>query len=160
MGILATTDTVLDQFVTLGGLLGSSVEFWLWLALVMLIAEIFTAGFFLGALAISALFTAAGAWLTFTPSWQIAFFAASSIGSLLWVRPVFVNLLSPDEVKTNASALVGKSGTVIEQVPVGGIGRVRLSNEEWRATSNSPLNVGDGVKVLAVEGNTLTVGPA
>ena len=160
MGILATTDTLLEQFVTLGGLLGSTIEFWLWVTLVLLIAEVFTAGFFLGALAISALFTAGGAWLTFTPTWQVAFFAASSIGSLLWVRPVFVNLLSPEEVKTNASALVGKAGTVVEQVPAGGVGRVRLINEEWRATSNSPLNVGDGVKVLAVEGNTLTVGPA
>jgi len=160
LGWLATTDTTLEQLLTLNGLLETSIEFWLWTTLALLIAEIFTSGFFLGALAISTLLTAGGAWLQMTPTWQVAFFAASSIGSMLWLRPVFVNLLAPDEVVTNASALVGRSATVVEQVPVGGVGRVRVINEEWRATASQAFNVGDGVKILAVEGNTLMVGPA
>jgi membrane protein implicated in regulation of membrane protease activity len=45
-------------------------------------------------------------------------------------------------------------------VPSGGHGRVRLANEEWRATSAESLTVGDAVRVLAVTGNTLTVGKA
>ena len=161
MGLFAAViDTGLDELISLGGFLSSHAEFWLWFTLLLMIAEIFTAGFSLGALAISSLLTAGGAWLGLSADWQVAFFAASSIGSLLWVRPVFVSLLSPEPVVTNADALVGRTGTVVSQVPAGGIGRVRLQNEEWRATAERALEVGDGVKVLSVEGNTLSVGPA
>ncbi|RKY19950.1 MAG: NfeD family protein [Planctomycetota bacterium] len=155
-GILSAMDGGLLDLLTLGGYLDGTAEFWLWSTLLLLIAEIFTAGFFLGALAICTLLTAGGA-LWFSPGWQVAFFAASSIGSLLWVRPVFANLLSPKKTATNTSALLGQAGTVVVQVPAGGQGRVRLANEEWRATAAAELNVGDAVKVLAVAGNTLTV---
>jgi membrane protein implicated in regulation of membrane protease activity len=164
MGLLAfaqaTTDSTLHAILTVGGLFDGYTEFWLWLTLVVMIAEIFTAGFFLGALAVSSILTALGAWLGLPAEWQVGFFALSSIGSLLWVRPVAVNLLSRHEVVTNAAGLVGRPGTVVAQVPAGGVGRVRLVNEEWRATSSQGLDVGAAVKVLAVEGNTLTVGPA
>ena len=159
MWTLAVAESGLDDLLTLGGFLGAHAEFWLWLTLALMITEIFTAGFFLGALAISTLLTAGGAWFGMSPPVQVAFFAASSIGSLLWVRPVFVSLLSPKPVATNTDALVGKTATVVSQVPAGGVGRVKLANEEWRATSERQLEVGDGVRVQAVEGNTLTVGP-
>jgi membrane protein implicated in regulation of membrane protease activity len=160
MWTLAAADSGLDGLLSLGGFLEAPAEFWMWLTLLLMIAEIFTAGFFLGALAVSTALTAGAAWLGASAEIQVAFFGASSIGTLLWVRPVFVSLLSPKEVATNADALVGRSATVVTQVPAGGVGRVRLVNEEWRATSANALNVGDGVKVLSVEGNTLTVGPA
>ena len=158
MWTLIATGSGLDGLLTLGGFLGDHAEFWLWLTLLLMIFEIFTAGFFLGALAISSLFTAGVAWLEFSGEVQMAFFGASSIGTLLWVRPVFVKLLSPKVVSTNAEALVGKPATVVAQVPPRGVGRVRLANEEWRATSDESLDVGDEVKVLAVQGNTLSVG--
>ena len=120
----------------------------------------FTAGFFLGAMAVSSLVTAGVAWLGLSAQWQVGLFAASSMATLFWVRPVFVKLLSPKDVATNTDALVGKTGTVIAQVPAGGIGRVRLANEEWRATSSDSFNVGDSVQVLGVEGSTLTVSRA
>lgn len=146
-----------DQILTLGGYLGSQTEFWLWMTLVLFLAEIFTAGFFLAALGLCTALTAVGAWAGMSAAWQVAFFAASSIGSLLWVRPVFVNLLSPQEVRTNTDALAGQRGTVVEQIPAGGVGRVRLANEEWRATAEQTLQVGDAVTVRAVAGSTLTV---
>jgi membrane protein implicated in regulation of membrane protease activity len=148
-----------DEILTLYGYLNSHSEFWLWATMVMIIAEIFTAGFFLGALAICTLLTAGAAWLGMSAPVQVAFFAVSSIGSLLWVRPVFVNLLAPKPVSTNTDALVGQTATVIEQVPAGGVGRVRLANEEWRATSAATIDVGETVTVHAVSGSTLTVAP-
>ena len=99
------------------------------------------------------------AWLGMSAPVQVAFFAVSSVGSLLWVRPVFVNLLAPKPVSTNTDALVGQAATVIEQVPAGGVGRVRLANEEWRATSAAHIDVGETVTVHAVSGSTLTVAP-
>ena len=124
MWTLITTGSGLDGMLSLGGFLGDPVEFWLWLTLVLMIFEVFTAGFFLGALAVSALFTAGVAWLGASAEVQMAFFGASSIGTLLWIRPVFVKLLSPKVVSTNADALVGKLATIVAQVPPRGVGRV------------------------------------
>jgi membrane protein implicated in regulation of membrane protease activity len=160
MWIVAVQESGLEGMLTLGGYLDSHVEFWLLLTLFVMIAEVFTSGFFLGALAVSSLLTAGAGWLGLTPEVQIAFFGASSIGSLLWVRPVFLNLLSPKPVATNADALVGQPATVVAQIPSGGVGRVKLANEEWRASSSESLNVGDAVKVLSVQGNTVHVGSA
>lgn len=157
--LAAVEGSGLHDLLTLGGFLDTTTEFWLWSTLLLLIAEIFTAGFFLGALAVCTLLTAGGSWLELSPEWQLALFAVSSIGSLLWVRPVFVKLLSPEEVRTNADALVGQQGKIVAQVPAGSVGRVRLVNEEWRATAAQDLQVGDAVRVLEVRGNTLTVGP-
>lgn len=157
LGMQAATSTGLSDFLTLGGWLGSPTGFWLWSTLLLLIVEIFTSGFFLGALAVCTLITAGGAALGLPPVWQISLFAVSSIGSLLWIRPVFVKLLAPRVVNTNTAALVGQAGTVVAQVPAGGHGRVRLANEEWRATATRDLQVGTAVKVLAVTGNTVSV---
>lgn len=157
--LLAVSASGFDEILRLNGYLETHTEFWLWATLLLLIAEVFTAGFFLGALAVCTALTAGAAWLGMSAAIQVAFFAVSSIGSLLWVRPVFVNLLAPKDVATNTDALVGQSATVIEQVPAGGVGRVRLVNEEWRATSISTLNVGETVKIHAVSGSTLTVAP-
>lgn len=147
----------LDTMLTLGGLL-SHTETWLWLTLVLLIIEIFTAGFFVGALAAATLVAAGAAWLGASVNWQLVIFSAAAIGSLVWIRPVFLKLLSTSPVETNAPSLVGQPGTVTDQVPANGHGRVRLANEEWRATSPASLSVGDTVRVLEVRGNTLVVG--
>lgn len=146
----------LDSLLTLDGLV-SHGEFWLWLALVVLIAEILTAGFFIGALAPAAVLAAGAAWLGAGVVIQLVVFAVSSILSLLVLRPIVVRLLSPHKLETNAGSLVGQSATVIDTVPAGGTGRVRVSNEEWRATCDIPLSVGDVVRVVAVTGNTLRV---
>lgn len=160
MMILAGIQSSLDDLLTLGGWLASPTYFWLWATLLLLIVEILTSGFLLGAVAVSTLFTAGGAWLGLTAEWQAAFFALSSTASLLWLRPLFVNLLSPDEAPTNVNALIGRAGTVVAQVPAEGVGRVRLNNEEWRATAATTLQVGAPVRVQAVEGNTVRVTPA
>lgn len=155
--IFASMSSSLENLLTLDGWLETTTEFWLWSTLLLLIGEMFTAGFFMGALAVSTLLTAGGSALGLSAGWQVAFLATSSIGSLLWLRPVFQHLLSPRDTATNTGALVGQVGTVIAQVPVGGTGRVRLANEEWRASSDASLDVGASVKVSAVRGNTVHV---
>lgn len=146
----------LDTVITLGGIV-SHTEFWLWMTLVVLIIEIFTAGFFIGAFAVATLVAALVSFMDVGRNGQLIAFSVAAIASLIWVRPVFLRLLVTTPHETNSSAMVGQSGTVIDQIAAGGIGRVRLSNEEWRATAATPLSVGESVRVLAVSGNTLTV---
>ena len=49
-------------------------------------------------------------------------------------------------------------GIVTEAInPGSGIGRVRVENEEWRATSSRPLDVGTRVRVTEVSGTRFVV---
>ena len=153
------TNSALEWIMTLGGNV-SHTEFWLWITLVVLIVEILTSGFFIGALAVSTLVSALSAWLGASRNVQLIVFAVFSIVSLVFVRPLFVKLLSPKLIATNTHSLIGQTGTVIDHVPAGGHGRVRLANEEWRATSAENLGIGEAVRILAVTGNTLSVGKA
>lgn len=147
----------IESLLTLDGLV-THWQFWLWFTLVVLIVEILTTGFFIGAFAPGTLAAAGAAALGAGNNVQLLVFAAVSLVSIIWLRPIVVRHLTPTTLPTNTDALVGQSATVIDTVPAGGHGRVRLSNEEWRATSDGHLPVGEVVRVLAVSGNTLKVG--
>lgn len=148
--------TLLGDLLTLGGLV-TAPETWLLLTLLLMILEIFTFGFFLGAVAVSSALTALVAWGGASANAQVAVFAISTIASMLWLRPVFVRLLAPTDTPTGSDALIGKIGIVVAQVPAGGTGRVKVVNEEWRATAVDTLGVGEPVRITAVQGNTVTV---
>jgi len=150
-------DSAIESLLTLNGLV-TYWQFWLWFTLVVLIAEILTAGFFIGAFAPATLVTAGAAAFGLSPNGQLIVFAAVSLVGIIWLRPLVVKHITPTTMPTNTEALVGQSGTVVDTVPAGGLGRVRLSNEEWRATSESHLAVGEIVRVIEVTGNTLRVG--
>ena len=152
-------DEVITSALTLNGLV-TPWQFWLWFTLVLLIAEILTAGFFIGAFAPASLAAAGAAALGLSNNVQLVVFSVVSLVAIIWLRPLVVKHITPTTLPTNTEALVGQSGTVVDTVPAGGLGRVRLSNEEWRATSTNHLAVGEIVRVLEVTGNTLKVGKA
>jgi len=62
--------------------------------------------------------------------------------------------------KVNADRLIGNVGLVVEAIdPVTDAGRVRVTKEEWRATSadDSSIETNARVKVVKVEGAHLVV---
>jgi membrane-bound serine protease (ClpP class) len=86
----------------------------------------------------------------------IAVFAAAviEVGEVLfWIR-----FLRRYPVRTGAEGLVGERGEVI--VRCAPVGRVRLRGEIWNARSEGPLELGEEVRVEAVDGLTLVVASA
>ncbi len=152
-------DTWIQKALTLDGLV-SHWQFWLWFTLVVLIVEILTTGFFIGAFAPATLAAAGAAAMGMGANAQLVVFSVVSVIAIVWLRPIVVKHITPTTLPTNTDALVGQTGTVVDTVPAGGNGRVRLSNEEWRATADGHLAVGEIVRVLEVTGNTLKVGKA
>jgi membrane-bound serine protease (ClpP class) len=61
---------------------------------------------------------------------------------------------------TGASALIGLSGRVRTPLIPGAAGQIDVRGEIWRAESSVPLNAGQPVQVMAVNGLTLVVEPA
>ena len=97
-----------------------------------------------------------GLFLLPDPWGVIALFAAAviEVGEVFfWIR-----FLRRYPVTTGAEGLVGERGEVIVRcVP---LGRVRLRGESWNARSEEPLELGDEVRVEAVDGLTLVVARA
>ena len=60
---------------------------------------------------------------------------------------------------TGAAGMVDRRGEVIEPIGPGGRGRVATHGEIWSATAREPVPRGARVRVVAIDGMTLTVAP-
>jgi membrane protein implicated in regulation of membrane protease activity len=138
-------------------------HWWAGAALVLMIAEMFVPGFFLLCLGIGCMGGSLAAALSASPAIQLLAFSVLALVSFFTVRPVLMKQFWKDgEVKTNMDALVGQKGRVTQDFDPGlRLGRVSAGGDDWRAEclSDHPLHVGDLIKVVRVESNTLIVKP-
>ncbi|MCL2504475.1 MAG: NfeD family protein [Coriobacteriia bacterium] len=149
--------------------MGPNIWLWVWVALAVIlsIAEIATAGFFLLPFGIGAAVAAVLELCSpgsITAQW-IAFIGVSSL--LLVGTRRFAGIVTHEPpVKVAGDRLLGKTGIVIESIdPANNKGQVRVEREEWRAEAPGAgmVEVGTAVKVVSVEGTRLVVsvqGPA
>jgi membrane protein implicated in regulation of membrane protease activity len=134
---------------------------WAIAAVLLVIGEIFTPGlFFLGPVALAAAAAAVVAAVG-APVWvQIVVFAAGSLASLAFLRPVArAHLRMPVAMRTGTAALAGARAVVLQRVDANG-GRVRIGGEEWSARAYMPdqvVEVGKQVEVVMIEGATALV---
>jgi membrane protein implicated in regulation of membrane protease activity len=134
---------------------------WVIAALLLAVGEIFTPGlFFLGPLALAAVVGALVA-VAGTAVWvQVIAFAAASLASLAFLRPLArSHLRMPPALRTGTAALQGAKGTVVQRVDQHG-GRVRIGGEEWSARAYMPDQViepGAQVEVVEIKGATALV---
>jgi len=137
----------------------SLLALWLILALVAGIVEIVVPALVFLFVGLAAVLTAGAAWLGFSPTVQIVFFAASSLLLLLLVRPVFASKrLGSKGVPSRTEALVGRRGHVTEAIDATrGGGRVSVGGEDWAARSAEPLASGIEIRVDGADGIVLMV---
>ncbi len=136
--------------------------YWLITAILLVIIEIFTAGFGALCFAFGALASALTAYLGGSFSWQLAVFAVISLLCFLFVRPFVLKFLTRknQEVKTNVDALIGRKGVVTERIdPAQHSGRVKVDGDEWKAVSEdgTPIETGTEVEITARESIIVTV---
>lgn len=136
---------------------------WLSLAIIFLILEISSGDFYVTCFAIGAAVSIVPAAISL-PLWlQIVVWAAASVLSIYFIRPYLVEHLHPKERqrKSNADALIGRTGRVTDAIPAGGYGYVKIDGDSWRShtTDGTPLEVGTTVTVLSRESIVLTVAP-
>jgi len=136
-------------------------EFWLGLGLLLAILEVIDGSFFLLSLGLGFMLTAIPAANGVeSTSLLLASCAINQLIIFLLVRPLAMRSMSKDTHPTNANALIGKTGLVMESIdgethP----GYVRVESEEWRALASHPmiLEKGDRVLVEKISGATLYV---
>lgn len=135
--------------------------FWTLICVLALILEVSSGTFYLMCFAIGA----AGA-IVFSlfaiPFWaQVLTFIIISAISVFAVRPFVVKYLHPEDRErvSNADALIGREGLVIEPIVAGESGYVRIDGDEWKAVTGDgePVELGAKVKVVGRESIIVTV---
>ena len=139
-----------------------TTNFWLlWtlVCVVALILEVSSGTFYLMCFAIGAV-GAVVVSLMGTPLWlQVLVFSAISAVSVFCVRPLLVKFMHPvqKERLSNASALVGRQGVVIEPISAERPGYVRVDGDEWRAVTADGTMIERGVNVRITAMNSIVV---
>jgi len=140
------------------------VWFWVWvvLAAVLIVGEIFTAGFFMLPFGLGAVIAAGVNWVGLSVGWQWAAFLAVSAVLLFSLRKFSDRVTHEPPERMGADRLIGQEGRVIVDVePAPGPGRVRVEREEWVADSagREVIPVGTRVIVEKIVGTHLIVRP-
>ena len=137
---------------------------WIWmgLAVLFMIGEIFTAGFFIFWFGIGAVVAGILAMFGFGAGWQWGAFIIVS-GVLFALSRRFADRVTKKQPPgIGADRFIGKAGVVLEEIDnIKGTGRVRLNKEEWRAEAetNDNIPVGERVQVIKIDGTHLIVKP-
>lgn len=139
-------------------------QFWLIVAGVFFIGEIFTAGFLIFWVGIGALLAMLMSIFTDSILIQTTIFVISS-GLLMFLTRPLVNKYvdkDQDDVVTNAKSIVGKKAIVTKDIDtLNGAGLVKVGEETWSAISETQdlIPKGTKVEILDINGVKLVVKP-
>ena len=134
---------------------------WAVVAVVCLILELMAGDFFIICFSIGAVFAAVVAACGLGFYSQLVAFAVFTLISLFWVRPFAKRYLRKGEDRrvSNADALLGRQGRVVETVEADGFGRVQIDGDVWKAVTKESADIPEGsnVRVIDRESTIITV---
>ena len=131
---------------------------WLIVAIIFIIVEIFTAGFFYACFGAGALAAMITAYFTGSIVWQIVVFCVVSVILIPMTRSLARKISDDSVPQAGADALIGMTGLVTETVKLSEeSGMVRVDGQNWRANADSEIAEGESVKVIDVRGAKLIV---
>ena len=136
-------------------------QLWAATAVICLILELSSGDFFIICFSIGAIFGLLSALLGLNIYGQILLFALFSLLSIFLVRPVALRYLHRNEEQrvSNADALMGRVGHVVETVKANGYGRVQIDGDIWKSVTNEATDIpaGTRVRVIGRESTIITV---
>lgn len=130
---------------------GNLWQFWAAVVVGCLIIELLNVSFFIICFSIGAFFAMLSSFF-FGIYVQLAVFIVISAISVFLVRPVALRLLrrDGDECRTNADALIGRTGVVCQTIKSRGYGRVAVGGDDWKAEVDTDEEIPIGTKVTVV----------
>ena len=136
-------------------------QVWAILSVVCLILELMAGDFFIICFSIGAAFACLTDALGGGIVLQLAVFTVFTLASLFFVRPFAVRFLHKGEPNrvSNADALLGRKGRVVETVKADSFGRVQIDGDIWKAVTNEPDDIpaDSNVRVISRESTIITV---
>lgn len=90
--------------------------------------------------------------------YQLLVWAVASVICLVFVRPSLVKRLhNRKERKSNADALIGRTGTVTETIPANGHGYVQIDGDVWRSVSADNVEIPKGTTVTITDRESIVL---
>jgi len=137
-------------------------QFWLIVAGVFLILEIFTMGFLVFWLSIGSILAMLISFITNSIIIQTTVFVLSSGILIFATKPFVKKFTEKDTTKTNVYSLVGKKAVVIEDIDwATGTGQIKFDGQIWSARTTEQVNIPKGteVEIESIEGVKAFVKP-
>ena len=140
-------------------LIANMWQVWAVVSIVCLILELSSGDFFIICFSIGAVFAIIAAVIGLNIYWQLFIFAIFSLLSIFFVRPIALRWLHKNEPNraSNADALIGRTGKVIEAINVTEPGYVQIDGDLWKAVSDDTIEEGETVRVIDRESTIITV---
>lgn len=125
---------------------------WLALAVVLVVAEMMTATFFLFCFGIGAALACATASVGLPFSIQMSVFVITSAIAVILSRKMAARMAGKPDRQANVDAILGERGVVTETIdPQAGTGRIFVKNEQWRAESQNAETIAANEHVIVTE---------
>jgi membrane protein implicated in regulation of membrane protease activity len=123
-----------------------------------LIIELSSGDFYFICFALGAVASLVSAFFDVSVLVQILIWAVASVICLVFVRPSLVRKLhDKKERKSNADALIGRTGTVIDTIPANGHGYVQIDGDQWRSISADNIEIPKGTTVTVVDRESIVL---
>lgn len=137
---------------------------WILATIIFVLLEIFIPSFVMISIATGCLFAAGTAFFHGSVALQILLFIVGTLTGFFGVKPMMIKYAyTKKSINTNASALIGKIGKVVDEInPGSGTGSVAIDGDIWTARSETGESIpaGEKVRVTQLESIVVTVIPA
>ena len=135
---------------------------WIIVAVLLLIAEIFTMGFFTATLAMGCIVAGIFSAMDCGIKVQLITFSIGTLVGFFGVRPFMIKYAhrKNNTVKTNIDALIGKVGRVTVSINNSKHeGRVIVEGDDWKAETENDeiISAGERIQIVRVNSTTLIV---
>ena len=130
-------------------------QFWLIVAGLFFVGEIFTLGFLIFWFGIGALFAMIVSFFTTNIIIQTTVFLITSTIFILATKPLVKKFVDVKNTNTNVFSIIGKKALVIKDIdPIHSSGQIKLIGEVWSAETENDeiIKEGSEVEVLKING--------
>lgn len=130
-------------------------QFWLIVAGLFFVGEIFTLGFLIFWFGIGALFAMIVSFFTTNIIIQTTVFLVTSTIFILATKPLVKKFVDVKKTNTNVFSIIGKKALVIKDIdPIHSSGQIKLNGEVWSAETENDeiIKKGSEVEVLKING--------
>ena len=130
-------------------------QFWLIVAGLFFVGEIFTLGFLIFWFGIGALFAMIVSFFTTNIIIQTTVFLITSTIFILATKPLVKKFVDLKKTNTNVFSIIGKKALVIKDIdPIHSSGQIKLNGEVWSAETENDeiIKEGSEVEVLKING--------
>ena len=130
-------------------------QFWLIVAGLFFVGEIFTLGFLIFWFGIGALFAMIVSFFTTNIIIQTTVFLITSTIFILATKPLVKKFVDVKNTNTNVFSIIGKKALVIKDIdPIHSSGQIKLNGEIWSAETENDeiIKEGSEVEVLKING--------